>query len=200
MNKLKDYDLYFIHIPKNAGTSFILELCENNVSHKTITEYDKKLWDKTVAIVRNPYTRLISLYNYAKLEKSYWHSLDNSTEYGIHVLYNYCNSHTFEEFIVDLCANNKFEDSYNNYYSFEDVVHVAPQHHWILTPEKKIVSKILRFENLNEDIKNILNIDIKLKKINQSTENYDNYYNDKTRKMVYDKYKLDFTLFGPFTI
>lgn len=194
MNKLKNYDLYFIHIPKNAGTAFILELCDSNIGHHKITDYDKKIWNKTVAIIRNPYTRLISLYNYAKLHKSYWHSLDNTTKYGKHILYDYCNNHTFEEFIIDLCVNNKFEDDHK-------YLHLLPQSYWILTPEKKIVSKILRFENLNEDISNILNINIKLKKINDSkNKNYNNYYNNITRQLVYEKYKLDFILFGPFTI
>lgn len=194
MNKLKNYDLYFIHIPKNAGTSFILEFCENNVGHYKIINYDKKIWNKTIAIIRNPYTRLISFYNYAKLDKSYWHSLDNTTRYGKHILYDYCNSHTFDEFIIDLCVNNKFDND-------PQYLHLLPQHYWILTPEKKIVSKILRFENLNEDIFNILNIDIKLNKINESnTKDYNNYYNDITKQLVYDKYKLDFILFGPFSI
>ena len=189
MNKLKKYDLYFIHIPKNAGTSFILEFCENNIGHHKITDYDKKIWNKTIAIIRNPYTRLISLYNYAKLDKSYWHSLDKTTKYGKHILYDYCNSHTFEEFIIDFCVYNKFDND-------PQYLHLLPQFYWILTPEKKIVSKILRFENLNEDIYNILNIDIKLKKINESkTKNYNNYYNDITRQLVYNKYKLDFELF-----
>lgn len=192
MNKLKNYDLYFIHIPKNAGTSFILEFCESNIGHRKISDYDKKIWNKTIVIIRNPYTRLISLYNYAKLDKSYWHSLDKSTKYGKHILYDYCNSHTFEEFIIDLCVYNKFDND-------RQYLHLLPQFYWILTPEKKIVSKILRFSNLNEDIYNILNIDIKLKKINESkTKNYNNYYTDITRQLVYNKYKLDFELFGPF--
>ena len=106
--KLKDEEYYFIHIPKNAGTSFSSQLCNTTSLHYRITDLNKNIWHKTLAILRNPYERLISFYNYAKLKKSYWHSNDNSTEYPLHSCYNYCSNNSFQRFIKDLCTSDLF--------------------------------------------------------------------------------------------
>lgn len=184
MNKIKNKDLYFIHIPKNAGTMFTIKYCETNDGHYKITKYDKKLWNKTVAIVRNPYDRVESFYKYAKMKKSYQHSDDGSTPYKLNELYNYCNKNTFEQYINDLC-NNKLNK----------VIHLFPNYYWLLTPKKNIVSKILKFENLEKDINNLFNNNEKLEVINKSTEEKVEWTED-LRKKIYDRYKKDFELFG----
>jgi hypothetical protein len=187
MSKLKDYDFYFIHIPKNAGTSFEKQFCGSHKGHHYITEFPKQIWSKTIAIVRNPYVRLISIYNYAKLDNSYWHSKNGTTRYPIHPMYDYCHTHTFGQFIKDICINRKFED----------VIHLKHQYEWIITPNKKLVSKIVKMENINEDLSNILGKKINMIKINTSnTKFYDNYYTEELKKIVYSKYKLDFQLFN----
>lgn len=189
MSKINNTSFYFIHIPKNAGTSFAKQFCKNEgLGHHKITEYNKEIWDKTVAIVRNPYTRLISFYNYVRLKKNYWHSNDGTTVYPLHKLYNYCNSHSFEEFIKDLCLNNKFND----------IIHLKPQYFWILTPDNKIISTLIKFENIDDDIKNKLNITEKMIKINttDSKKNMDEYYNQYLKDLVYTKYEKDFLLFS----
>ena len=187
MSKLKDHNFYFIHIPKNAGTSFEKQFCSSHNGHHRITEFPKEIWNKTIAIVRNPYTRLISIYNYAKLNKSYWHSNDGSTRYPLHTLYNYCNTNSFEQFIKDICIFNKFTD----------VIHLKPQYFWIMTPENQIVTQVAKIENVDNDLSKILGDKIKLNKINTSkTQSYDDYYTEELFKLVYDKYKKDFEMFG----
>ena len=186
MSKLKDYDLYFIHIPKNAGTAFELQFCHKHLGHYKITHFNRCIWDKTIAIVRNPLTRLISLYNYAKLDKSYWHSQDNTTRYGKHELFDYCSTHTFEEFIKDVCVNHKFDKC----------IHIIPQHVWILTPEDTIVSQLVRFEHLNEDASKLLNKQVHVQKVNSSgITTYDGYYTEELTRLVKQHYKRDFELF-----
>lgn len=189
LNKLINYDLYFIHIPKNAGTSFEKQLCDRHVGHHSIKDTNSELQHKTIAIIRNPYKRLISFYNYAKLNKSYWHSDDNTTEYPLHELYDYCNKNTFETFIKDLCMTDKFDG----------FIHLLPQYKWLLTSENKIVTNLIRFEHLNEDLSKLLGNSIELIRINTSnTNNYSNYYSDELKDLVYIKYKKDFDLFGTY--
>lgn len=184
MSKLIDYDLYFIHIPKNGGSSFEKQFCIKHNGHKKITQIDKKYWNKTLAITRNPYIRLISCYNYFKLDNSYWHSSDG-TKLPLHNLYNYCKSNTFENFIIDICINKKFKQEY----------HLFPQIHWLLTHRRPIiVTKLLKLENINEDLSKILNKTVNMIKINKSTDNHnlEDYYNTDLKKLVYNKYELDF--------
>ena len=101
-------------------------------------------------------------------------------------LYNYCHSHSFNEFIIDTCVNNKFDNK----------IHFFPQTSWILTHENKIVTKLIKIENLNEDLSKLLNEEINLININSShTKNY-NIYDRKLKDLVYEKYKLDFILLG----
>lgn len=185
MNKVRGKDMYFIHIPKNAGTMFIKMFCENEYGHHRLIEYNKKIWNKTVAIVRNPYDRLISYYKYVKMKKDYWHSNDNTTKYGLNELYEYCNNHTFNEFIEELCTTNKF----NN------IIHLKPQYYWLETPDNKIISKILYFENLENELNNLFNEKKTYKKINPST-NDTIILDDNIKDKIYKKYKKDFILFN----
>lgn len=189
MSKLINYDLYFIHIPKNGGTSFEKQFCNNHVGHVSITKLPEEIRNKTIAIVRNPYSRVFSIYNYAKLEKSYWHSNDGTTPYSINPLYNYCSTHTFEEFVKDLCVNNKFGN----------ITHCKQQYSWILTPDGTIVSKIVKLENINDELSDILKTKVNLIKINSSNNNnnnYNEYFTEELKEYVYKKYKSDFKLFN----
>jgi hypothetical protein len=96
----------FVHIPKNAGTSVIkadgydFEDLEN--SHRPATEFRYKFpacWDNyyKFAIVRNPWDRLVSNFEYGRMLKSYWHSADKTTVYGLHPDYLLLKDLSFEE-------------------------------------------------------------------------------------------------------
>lgn len=154
--------------------------------HVKITNFNKSIWHKTVAIVRNPYSKLVSIYNYSKMKKSYWHSDDRTTKYPLHSLYTYTSTHTFEEFVIDLCINNKFQN----------LPHLIPQHEWIITPDNKIVSNIVKLENINNDLSSLLKKNVTLMKINTSINDlYEDYYTDYLKTLIYNRYKLDFELF-----
>lgn len=184
--KLKNHDYYFIHIPKNAGTAFTSQLCNGIGGHYRILDYPQSYWNKTIAIIRNPFDRLISFYNYVRMEKNYWHSNDNTTQYKEHILHKYCLNNTFKTFITDLCKHNLFKDQ----------IHLYPQVYWLKlynTPE--IFTHILSFDNLNEDLSNLLGENIQLKNVNKSTlSNVDTTFDDEMKKMVYEKYIDDFNI------
>ena len=56
---------------------------------------------KTLAILRNPVQRFLSCYNYARMDYSYWHSIDlsQSSIYGKHPDYDICKKHEINELI-----------------------------------------------------------------------------------------------------
>lgn len=71
--------IIFIHVPKCAGTALAKALGFSGASHDTAAEY--RDWAgparfygyRKVAFVRDPISRFVSLYNYARMDTSYHH-------------------------------------------------------------------------------------------------------------------------------
>ena len=67
----------FVHIPKSAGASISHWAWENHanifvqIGHHSLSEYNKHHYDRTFAVPRNTYRRILSLYNWSdhKLRK-----------------------------------------------------------------------------------------------------------------------------------
>lgn len=192
MFKYKDKRYLFIHVPKNAGTSFENKFLNGkHIGHHKLTSYPSKHWNNSIAIVRNPFTRIVSIYNYAKMEKSYWHSTDNTTRYGLHPLFEYCNKNSFKEFILDICCNNKFQD----------IIHLHEQYYFLKTPDKIIKTKIIRFENLDKELSEFFEDSITMPKQNSSrSSSSTTLFDDEMIEYVRQKYKNDFYYFGPYNV
>ena len=173
--KIENTDYYFIHIPKNAGTSFIKQFCPKSDglgSHYPIQSYGNV---KTLAIVRSPIDRLESIYQYSRMEKTYWHSLDGSTPYGENELYEYCKNHS---------------------YKFSNNIHLLPQSFWLsdiynLRPK----TIIIKLETLNEDLSLFFKKEIELIKINTSTK-INHSYTKNMKRSIEKYYENDFKRFG----
>ena len=87
--------LAFVHIPKNAGTAVIEALSMNPHGHcrasspefrRTVAELASRIAPRrarTFALVRDPYDRFLSAFRYLRMKRSYWHSDDGSTTYGL---------------------------------------------------------------------------------------------------------------------
>lgn len=206
----------FIHIPKAGGTSIETVLCDfplfryqlvnkynwygnikndetkYELDHSTMAYLKKncKYYDNSYfsfAIVRNPYARLVSEYHYCKYQYSrFIKKLDS-----------------FKDFVYEL--KDKFDYVLKN--KEKDhlyVSHYLPQYLFTHNYRKvKIVNKIYKLENLNEewtDICEILDIDKELVRTEKNASkfkyNYEDYYDDELKNIVYMMYKDDFEVFN----
>lgn len=184
--KIIDKDLYFIHIPKNAGTYFAANFCNKKESpgHRLLKSYPKYIQERSVAIVRNPYSRLVSLYRYARLKNSMYH------KNGSHRHFAFTSAHSFDSFVRALYTGKLKHD-----------IHSLPQSEFIMVGNKCPCKHILRFESLNQDIveKLGLNLDnFSKKKINVATDSpWKQFYQHKDTILLVNKlYKEDFDHFS----
>tara|TARA_R100000781_G_C4033796_1_gene111516 strand:- start:25 stop:690 length:666 start_codon:yes stop_codon:yes gene_type:complete len=210
--------LIFVHIPKNAGTSIkaFFGAVEDNVvkefhKHRTIKEIKNENPEaynsyKKFAIVRNPYERMVS-----------WYAYINS--YLLHNdllnVYDY-NSNIVETKKPEISGFKKFiknpeietwEYNFNHTYlkanipgytipqpkvSSSRLKLLKPQCYWV---DETV--KILRYENLKEELENFLGIKINLDKLNKSSrDDILAYYDKDSLDIVYEKYKEDFKKFN----
>lgn len=171
----------FIHIPKNAGTSIVKQLGSCNPGHHiTVRNIPREYRDLALAVVRNPFDRVISTYEYCRTLDSYWHNKSNPPP-----LYDYCRCHSFEQFVEELCKGSFINVDW----------HFKPQYFWVLDENMKVACETVRFEDLNENLSKVLGKDISLSKMNSTKR--DTLYTDYTRKLVYEYFISDFALFYP---
>jgi hypothetical protein len=195
------YKFTFIDICKTAGTSISESLLKFNKDDKfesfkmensfpksgkhhsisnilggitctTITPYIIDNYFK-FTFVRNPYDRMISLYEWGQK-------------------HNHYDKMTFYDFVINI-KENKYNDFNNARY--------LPMIDWLKDKrDNKIkIDYIGRYENIKDDFNNILNIiniDTNLPHMNKSNRrNINQYYNKELLDIVYNLYEIDFDTF-----
>ena len=214
MQYIKPLNLIFVHIPKTGG-SFIegkLKIINEVLygtykifgGHHSINKFISKLNIDNIssynrfAVVRNPYDRIISAYNYLKKTK-----ISHRIEWN-----NLSSPLSISDFICSI---------YNLYKKKKLLVikkenwHFQQQYKFVVNDlnKKNILCNILKYENLQDDFekfielykkkKNIYNLfyNIIYKKI-KIKEHYDilNILNFNDINMINEIYKEDFLLFG----
>lgn len=122
----------------------------------------------TITTVRNPYDRLVSCYYYNGKDKKF----------------------SFEDFILNKLPNHI---EYNKDYA---VSHFCPQIHFCKLGNYD-VNNIIRLESFQEDLKkNDLTSKFHYSKTRSRKKEYEQYYNQKTKDLVYELYKKDFDYLG----
>lgn len=187
--------IVFHHVPKNAGTSIRNTLLgykhqkpinywlfkENkDLGHPLASEiFEKHTFLNyenffLFACVRNPYERSISAYLECKR--------------------NFKFSQSFNSYL-----NIIKEKKYINDFRF---IHGAPQYNFLYHKKKIIADYIVRFENLEQDYKNLYELKLHelgefkpLKKVNQKKYSKDMFLNRKNISLINNIYKLDFLKF-----
>jgi len=197
-----EYKFIFIHIPKNAGTSISTALELPDISHATVQQVKKVLTQQQFesyfkfCFVRNPWDRFLSLYNYARLEESHYHSSINPEQaiYGKHLDYDILKNATLEE-----CANYLIQGKLKHDAAWN---HWQPQITWIKDEQGKIpIDFIGKLEKIEEDFAQItrkIGIVKELPYMNKSKErsSYRKYYTEDTRQLINDYYIEDIEQFG----
>lgn len=175
------YPIRFIHIKKNGGTSVYKFLRKNGV--KFLIGDNKNMYDIRgqhkfaklfqsepswkFSVVRNPYTRMISFYNWTLREKKY-------------------QDMTFEDFIT-----NKFNQQRANGAWIPQTDYITDNQGNI------IVDKIFYFEDLGDNIREHFQISKKFPHLNKAThDSYETYYTPKTKSIVYNHFAKDFNTLG----
>lgn len=216
--------LIMIHIPKNAGTSVgiglgmnyggghltALELKNNGYPHWEGEHSEDKLkqvyiddWDSyfKFAIVRNPFDRVVSNYEFIKSENSFWHMInpDGSKPVwnesicppkDIHPEYEKTSCKSFKEVVKEI--PRRMENSYG----------WREQWPFILDENgNNMMDYICRYENIDDYIHGLCShLDIKYSKLltlNKShRRDYKEYYDDETIEIVSNIYKKDLDIFN----
>ena len=196
----------FIHIPKNGGTSVSQALGYTRTSHRTILQYKKIMTPKDFAVyfkfcfTRNPWARFLSLYNYARMTESLYHSSTKpeAALYGKHLDYDLLRDATLNECAHYLQEGKLLHDKSCN--------HWHPQVNWILDSQGKLLADFVgKVENMEQDFNYIcdkLCLTSSLSMQNTSStgprdpDYYRCFFDQETKRIVADYYKDDIDQFN----
>jgi len=176
--------LLFIHIPKNAGTSVVKAFNMQEEGHITIEQHKllfPQEWKEfhKFCIVRNPWERVVSCYEYARMEKSYHHSVSGPSRHGKHPDYDLLKDKSFEECVDLLDTNTLTHQGW------------APQSDWVVRDNIFVLNEYIKSENLGKYYKGV-----KIPHLNKSTRKIDeSYYTPQAKQKVTDFYKEDMERF-----
>ena len=194
-------NVLFIHIPKNGGTSVLKSLGFENAYHTTANEihaspYKELLKTKySFAIVRNPYQRFLSLYNYARMEVSHYHNNLNPelALNGRHLDYEKLKGASVLECAKLLEAGKLEHDKTWNQWE--------PQYKWICDNKKQLLIqdyfKLEELPHLETTLKNKFDWDIVIPNLNKSKKKEETTasLDRQTKSIIENVYRRDFELF-----
>ncbi len=186
--------LIFVHIPKNAGTSITesdnigFELHGHHTSKFYKDNYPKQ-WEEynKFAIIRDPWDRVVSNYEYSKMSESYWHSKNVNRKYGVHPDYETLKDVTFK----DMLLNFKEDSNFLKHQGW------GSQYKYICDLNDSImVDNVFNIDELGSELFKTLIPNLKtINKSNKIHNNYKEYYDDETKEIVNKIYEKDIEIF-----
>lgn len=182
----EEHQKVFIHIPKTGGTSIRKYLFgSDNGGHVRLIDLPKEYHNyDSFAFVRNPYSRVLSVYNFLKNgAKDTSHSIITSTRNYSTVIKSFS---SFEDFVC------RGLEAY-----YLDIEHFLPQYLYTHFLGVKLVKTICKYENYDDEVFKLFGV--KLDVMNETADyekDISKNYNENTYQVVNRLYKEDFALFG----
>jgi hypothetical protein len=192
----------FIHVPKTAGTSIhisfknIFAVSDRSdpppdLHHLKISSLEDKKDYFSFAVVRNPFDRFLSGYrDFTQNKFSGVFDRDARVDYHLSTP----EGQSFEDFC------KAFVDS-----EWSKDIHFAPQNEFICINDKVAINKVVRFEQIDADLKEVYDhLDLNFEafkgagKARATVKNHEDYrkeYSDHTKKIIENFYQKDLELF-----
>ncbi len=193
--------LYLIHIPKSAGASVYLtyknqdlKLWGHNSRRSSYKTFPSSLTFKiskiipfkifrTFTIVRNPWDRVVSAYSYLLKGGNCKEDESDGIVYVTPFL-------DFEDFIKNGLKKASIEQ-----------LHFMPQLHWVSHNKKIVVDSVLRFSELDHQLREFLKEHGRelapLKEVHKVKRAlYTSFYSEETKSIVAEIYKDEIQMFG----
>lgn len=209
-------DFIFIETPKCATTSFREWAFEKNLANRELNNSLKRHikgeayrnvvtenshpFKNWIAFVRNPYSRLVSQYEYLKkvgTKPSEDVKNDNHTKFGQRVVNDY---NTFEAFVLAIKTDYQI-----NLHLRETTQHsfICVQANGLLANTDKPIPNLVKIESLHLEFESLCD---KMKweysplpHHNISSKgSWQDYYSEDMKRLVYNYYKKDFDIGGYF--
>ena len=182
------HKIIFIHVPKNAGTSVTNALSMVDIGHHKWDYYVKKYpneWSmyKKIAIIRNPWDRLVSCYEYGRMEESYWHSASGKSKRAKHPDLDLLKNISFKQCVKLLDTNSSFFKHHG----------WASQSIYIFDNDTLKIDYLIDYSQVEKSIQDLTGVQIQ-KQNSSGHKNYDLYYDDETVELVSKIYKRDIKL------
>ena len=186
----KKAGLMFIHIPKNAGRSIWVAMESKYPDTKKLAKEHALLseaWKprfkklKTFAVIRNPWDRMVSLYHF----QSQFKKTCETKRYGV-VSGDQITEAGFKKWLL----------KYGKISCGHELTKVQ-QIDWLTLNGKIAINKIVRFENLREDLLGATGLELGGDRKHESKHvHYSEYYDDETRDFVAKRFNHDIIEWG----
>lgn len=162
-----------------------------NYTHARWRDLSEEVKEKyiPIAIIRNPWDKVVSRYCYRNIN---------------HKLFGTYDKKTFEEFLEE-----RFIDGNKQHYWHRAIQGWYPQKDHVTDVNGNLICDIMRYEYLNQDLADYFNKELKVKWKNVSNgdmqqdrskvdkrKDYKKFYTEETKQIIADWYKDDIEFFG----